>query len=213
MVRWLTLLLFLCCFTPSRAQFNAWGVMPKINASIGLNETWKLNIGTETRFISEENTWSFARNQSNVAIVRKVGLRASFTTGYLANIYFDHYRNRLFQQLSIVRKWRSLRLGHRFALDENFGSQSAFQVRLGYRFLAEVPLIGEKVDIKEPYLKTGHTVVLAATQDDFSFENRILAMLGVNTNENNRFELGIDYRLREGKTGVLWVVPTWYYSF
>ncbi|WP_345795480.1 DUF2490 domain-containing protein [Algoriphagus sp. CAU 1675] len=128
---------------------------------------------------------------------KKVGLNSRISVGYLIRIRDDgEINHRFIQQYAFTQKLNSFRLAHRFVSDQTTSKSEPIEFRLRYRIVAEIPLNGHSVDIKELYLKLGNEYLGSFQQENgANLETRLLPFLGYVINDNHKFEIGLDYRI------------------
>ena len=78
----------------------------------------------------------------------------------------------------------------------------------------ERALNGKDVDPKEFYLKLNNEYLFTIEGRETDLELRLIPALGYAFNDNNKFELGIDYRINEFISGVsrnqFWMYLGWF---
>lgn len=179
------------------------GILPTVNIHKPLSAGTGINFKAESRYILEEGEWGEApetRNEYSLTDlsllgVQRVGLRQKLAGGYLIRLRDKQVVHRLIQQLALVRSFSRFVLAHRFAADQTFGEGIAPAFRLRYRISVELPLTGERADVREVYLKANSEYLSSWQEKDQSFEMRWVPVLGYKLSDANKVELGIDYRL------------------
>jgi hypothetical protein len=186
------------------------GTMPAVNINFGLPDNWALNFKTESRLLFQSGQFGqepfrgfdYLLSDISMIVSKKTGLNTSLAGGYLIRILENQAIHRTIQQFSIVRKFNSFRLAHRFSADQSFNlnPNGEFQFkyveyRLRYRIAAEFPLNGQSVDPREFYLKINNEYLYGWQNSDNDIEIRIVPLLGYNFVENSKLEFGLDYRL------------------
>ena len=216
------LLIFLFVLAAHSQHEYQLGLLPKFNLSKGLSQGFKLNLKLESRQIlrdgifGENNDWNYDYSLTDLAAVlgKKSGVRSSFAGGFQIRRRNEQWFYRIIQQFSFVQKYSQFRLGHRFGFDQTFveGKSPAFRFR--YRVSAEFPISGQQVDRGELYLKIGNEYLPKLQAATGSIEVRLLPVLGINFTDNNKLELGLDYRLDKfsdpGIRQSYWTVIAWY---
>ena len=197
---------FLLCgmFAVARAQ-NTYrlGILPTLNIHKSVSEGRGINLKTESRYIFEEGEWgetpetqnSYSLTDISILLVQRVGIRQKLAGGYLIRLREQGVVHRTLQQLALVRPFPRFVLAHRFASDQTFGDGIAPTFRLRYRLSVEIPLTGERADVREVYLKANNEYLSSWQKKDQSLEMRWVPVLGYKLSEANKVELGIDYRL------------------
>jgi hypothetical protein len=88
------------------------------------------------------------------------------------------------------------------------------ELRLRYRFTAEIPFSGQEVDSGEFYLKVNNEYLNAFYEDEYGLEIRLSPMFGYVFSDNNKLEFGPDYRLtsifEKASLSSFWLSINWY---
>lgn len=206
MMRPLLFLLFLpAVFTPrpgvAQQSYRA-GILPQINLTAGMAHNWKLNLRLESRQIFSEGRFGespagdyrYERTDMAAVALRQTGVSSSAGAGYLLRLEDGQAIHRFIQQFSSVSRLGIFRTGHRISTDQTIRPDEAPEFRLRYRFSAEMPLQGEKVDPGEPYVKLNHEYLGILQGGAFDLEIRAVGVLGLNFSDRNKLEIGLDYR-------------------
>lgn len=200
------------------------GVLPQINLNLTLPNNWRLNTKVESRQIFSEGKFkqqfktAYKYDLTDVAMIasKKTGVNNSLGAGYMIRFRNNEVIHRFIQQYSIVKKYNLFRFGQRFSADETIRKNSPVQVRLRYRVGIEKALNGKDVDSKEFYLKLNNEYLFSFEGKETDVEIRLIPALGYAFNDNNKFELGIDYRVSEFKSGIsrnqFWLYLGWFIS-
>ncbi|PWG06772.1 DUF2490 domain-containing protein [Polaribacter aquimarinus] len=103
-------------------------------------------------------------------------------------------------------------MGHRFAFEQFYQPKKQTTFRTRYRISTEKPLNGERVDVKEFYIKFANEYLC-----DFSdFEIRVTQYLGYQASKKDKIEFGLYYRVSDfisnQTENTLWLRTTWYIS-
>lgn len=181
------------------------GILPQINLTAGGPKNYKFNLRLESRQIFSEGrfdesangAYRYERTDFAALLIRKTGVRGSAGAGYLLRLEDGRAIHRLMQQYSGVSRLGPFRTGHRIAADQTFRPGEAPEFRLRYRFSAELPLQGQNVDPGELYAKLNHEYLGILQNAAFDLETRAVGVLGINFNDRNKLELGLDYRANE----------------
>jgi hypothetical protein len=197
------------------------GILPKLNIGLKLNGPFSLNLQAESRniyFESRDNGWQnliFDRAEFAGFLSYKAGAGTKVSLGYHLQFRNNQWSHRAIQQLSLVQRLESSRLGHRFSLEENFGEQTIQSARLRYRIVWERALSGERIDAGEWYVKIGNEYLLVFEPDPSSLEIRFVPVFGYEFNPKNKLELGPDIRyngiFETTKNLQLFASMAWYY--
>lgn len=198
--------------------------MPQVNVNLSLAGKWRLNTKLESRplisigeFGSQLSDFEYRLTDLSLLAARKIGLGQSIAGGYLLRSLPGEFRHRFIQQYSFVQSFSTFRLGHRIVSDQTFAPTAEAIARLRYRISFEFPLNGQSVDPREFYLKISHEYVNILQSRRYDLEIRGMPLLGYNTSDHSRFEVGLDYRLGSFLTDStrhtgFWVVG-WYWRW
>lgn len=219
-------LIVLLFFHPFWAEANMRvGLLPAINLNKRLESDWRLNFKSESRFILSEGELSdlspidFTHQLTEISgiVSKKVGLNNSLAAGYLAVIREDEISHRLIQQFTIVQRYNTFRLAHRFAGDQTFSKKVPAELRIRYRIASDFPLNGNAVDPGEFYFKAGNEYLLSFQESESDLEIRLTPHIGYAFTDSNKIEGGIDYRINSflisNSRQSLWLSFNWYFSF
>ncbi|TNF40002.1 MAG: DUF2490 domain-containing protein [Bacteroidetes bacterium] len=206
------------------------GTMPSVNINYGLNKGWALHFKTESRLLFQSGQFGkepirgFDYLLSDISMIasKKTGLNTNLAGGYLVRILEDQAIHRTIQQFSIVRKYNSFRIAHRFSADQSFNLNPIgkfefkyVEYRLRYRIAAEFPLNGQSVDAKEFYLKINNEYLYGWQNSNNDIEIRFVPLLGYNFVDKSKLELGLDYRLdsflHDTTRNSFWLSINWFF--
>lgn len=200
------------------------GLIPRVNINQKLENNWKLNYKIESRFIGAEGAFSSSStfnpkyNLTDVSVVasKKVGLNNALAAGYLMRFHGSKVDQRFIQQFTIIDRYSSYRLAHRFTSDQTIKKDEDNTFRLRYRLSLELPLNGHTVDENEFYLKVNHEYLNAFEVNHYDLEIRLVPLVGYVFKDTNKIEWGIDYRLgnfiHRDTTNNFWLTFNWYIS-
>jgi len=218
----MSLLLVLASETVYAQMQTRVGILPIVNYNYKINKNWDINFRLESRHfvfennISENSNFKYEYSLSDISALvgRKTGLNSKFVLGFLTRIEPDAVSYRTIQQFIFQTKIESFRVAHRIATDQTFSSNEATEFRLRYRVSAEIPLSGQKLDVKEFYFKF-NTEVLNSIQDNvYDLEFRIVPNIGYVINEQHKIELGLDNRFESfinNQTRLIsWITINWF---
>lgn len=208
-------LLSFCCSNLLFAQsnFNT-GFLPKIVVSKKLSNKniWVNSLESRTFILDDNNEFSHSLVDISSIISIKTDFEQSFNFGYILRFRDDKTIHRIFQHYNFVCQLTSIKIAHRIAFEQFYQSKRQTIFRTRYRFTLEKPLSGERVDIKEFYLKLGNELLYDFTD----LKIRITPYLGYQISKKDRIEFGLDYRLGEfiknNTQNDLWFRTTWYIS-
>lgn len=192
------------------------GFLPKVVLSKKINEVSKWVHSLEQRTIFYDEKAQFSHNLLDVSSIYslKTAHNQSFNFGYILRFRNSETIHRTFQHFNILSNYNSLKIGHRFALEQfyQFKKQTTFRTR--YRVSLELPLNGERVDVKEFYVKFGNEYLYDFADKDL--EIRITPYLGYQVSKKDKVEFGIDYRvgnfINNSTENNFWFRGTWYIS-
>lgn len=211
------------CARENRAQgIYQIGILPALNINIGLPGDYGLNFKSESRqaFVTgefsagSEKDYEYVLSDFSLIASKKVGLANKIAGGYLIRIRDNRIIHRTIQQYTLIRRFGTFRLAHRFAADQSFASDEDVELRLRYRITSEFPLNGESVDAREFYFKINNEYLNAFQGNTYDLEMRISPLFGYQFSDNNKLEYGLDYRLgsflNNSSKNNLWVSISWY---
>lgn len=197
----------------SQSNFDS-GFLPKVVLSNNLSDKTKWVNSIETRNIIYDDNFKFKYSLVDLSSTYsiKTDLNQSFNFGYILRFRRSETIHRTFQHYNLISQLRSSKLGHRIALEQFYQTKKQTTFRTRYRLTLEKPLNGEKVDVKEFYLKIGNEYL-------YDFENlelRVTPYVGYKVSKTNKLEFGFDYRLGDIINAIstqdLWFRTTWYIS-
>lgn len=196
----------------SQSNFEL-GFLPKVILSKKFSDKTKWVNSLESRTILYEDEFQFSHNLIDISsiISLKAGLNQSFNFGTIIRFRDQETIYRTFQHFNFISQFSSLKLGHRIAFEQFYQSKKQTTFRTRYQISVEKPLNGERVDVKEFYLKVGNEYL-------YNFENnlevRFIPYLCFRASKNDRIEVGFDYRVSEfienNTSNNLWFRTTWY---
>jgi hypothetical protein len=185
---------------------NRVGMLPQVNLSEKYNKGFKLNTKLESRSFFYENSsadYRFDRVDFAVYGNQKTGVLSSVAFGYMIRYQNDDWFHRFTQQYSVNQNFGSLKMNHRFRLDQTFEVHTGSRYRARYRLSSVIPFAGQNIDDKEFYLKVSDEPVLSLAKGKYRFENRVLLNLGYNISDNQKLETGVETRI-SNTTMLLW---------
>lgn len=212
----LLLLLFILLLATkafSQSDFD-FGYLPKVIVVKKLSNKTKWVNSIETRQIIFDEKYQFTHNLVDISSIYSLQTSSnqSLNFGYILRFRRDETIHRTFQHYNIVNRFSSLKLAHRFAFEQFYQTQKQTTFRTRYRISSEKPLNGERVDVKEFYLKVGNEYLY-----DFSdLEIRLIPYLGYQASKKDKIEFGLDFRvnrfIKNQTENTLWFRTTWYIS-
>lgn len=190
------------------------GFLPKVVVAKQLNNKTKWVNSIETRQVIYDEKYQFTHNLVDISSIYslKTSFNQSFNFGYILRFRDSETIHRTFQHYNFISKFSSLKIAHRIAFEQFYQTKKQTTFRTRYRVSSEKPLNGEKVDVKEFYLKLGNEYLT-----DFNdLEIRITPYLGYQISKKDKIEFGLDYRINDFITSAaqsnLWFRTTWYIS-
>ncbi|RYY29263.1 MAG: DUF2490 domain-containing protein [Chitinophagaceae bacterium] len=226
MRRYLLLFLFVSFCTVklfSQQNYRA-GTLTQANVNFSLPRDFKLNTKLEARQIFSKkepskkatNGLRYERTDLQLVLTKKVSADNSIGGGYLVRLEDGRFTHRLIQQFNSVRKLEVVTLAHRVVLDESFRSDDPVEIRLRYRLGLEKALNGRSIDPKEFYLKLNNEYLGIFSRENSDLEIRASGAIGYNARDNNKVELGLEYRINEfytaAKAQQYWLTISWFMS-
>lgn len=206
-----------------QASYRA-GTLPQINVNFKVFKDMKLNTKLESRQIFSEKesdipvSKKFRYERTDLALVLTTKLSADNTLGggYLIRLEDGKLIHRLIQQFNNVRNFESISVAHRIVTDETFDAGNPTDFRIRYRIGIEKPLNGQQIDPKEFYAKINNEYLGIFSRSRADLEIRALLALGYNATDNNKIELGAEYRVNEFNESVraqqFWLTVGWFFS-
>ena len=213
------ILLLISCFTFahvfSQADTNL-GLLPKVVISKKLNEVSKWIQSVEQRTIVYDEEYQFSHNLIDISSIYslKTSTNQSLNFGYILRLRNSEIIHRTFQHYNFVQTINTLKVGHRLAFEQFYQLDKQTTFRTRYRVSAQQPLNGERVDVKEFYIKLGNEYLYNLEQDDL--EVRLTPYLGYQVSKRDKIEVGVDYRISKfienATRNQYWFRATWYIS-
>lgn len=217
-VRWafVFIYLFLCYGTSSlHAQSTYGGLFPEAALTLQFTENFfaKVKIESqhglfgETPRRAEGENYFHYRTDLQGFVGSQIGMNATIAIGYQYRFDPEGAHHRIIQQITFKnsgRKWQ-----HRIRTDQTFENQSPTEWRVRYRIRYKKNFTNGSL-----YIMLSDEMLYAYHQAMMSWENRLVASLGKNINDNSRVEIGPDYRLDADFGGLLrtrwWLKLGWY---
>ena len=201
------------CAVHSFAQENIdLGFLPKVVLSNQFNERVKWVNSLESRTFVYDDAYQFTHSLIDLSSIfsLKTGFNQSFNFGYILRFRNAETIHRTFQHYNVVQSFTALKFGHRLAFEQFYQTEKSTTYRARYRVVAEKPLNGDKVDVKEFYLKMGNEYLY----DFEALEVRFTPYLGYRLSRKDRIEFGLDYRISNFTNNAtqndIWFRTTWY---
>lgn len=190
------------------------GFLPKVVLSKKINNFSKWVNSIEQRTIFYDEEIQFSHNLLDVSSIYslKIGQNQSLNFGYILRFRNSETIHRTFQHYNFLEIYNTLKIGHRFAFEQFYQPKKQTTFRTRYRVSLEKPLNGERVDVKEFYLKLGNEYLYNFAEKDL--EIRIIPYVGYQVSKKDKVEFGIDYRvgnfLSNTAENNIWFRGTWY---
>lgn len=192
------------------------GFLPKVVFSNKVSDKVNWVHSLESRAIIYDDKYPFSHNLVDVSSILslKTNLNQSFNFGYIIRFWDSETIHRTFQHYNFVNQFLSIKVGHRLAFEQFYQTKKQITFRTRYRVSAEKPLNGERVDVKEFYIKLGNEYLYDFKTNDL--EIRVTPNLGFKASKKDKIEFGLDYRLgrflNNNTKNNLWFRTTWYIS-
>lgn len=209
------LFLFVSLVFQAQSNFTS-GLLPKINLSKKLSSKTKWVNSIEAREVVYKENFQFTHNLVDVSTIFsiKTDLNQSVNLGYILRFKEGETIHRLLQHFNIVQNFEELKLAHRLGFEQFFQNKIVPHYRARYRATVQKALSGEKVDVKEWYVKLTNEYLYQFNKEDF--EVRLSPYLGCQLSKKDKLEFGLDYRLGKlldtPNKNSLWFRATWYIS-
>lgn len=195
---------FLHTFSFAQSTYVS-GLLPQFNFGSYLKNDWKFNAKLEARQVFFQGEMGKALNASSeferydLEWVASKNLDNVNTLGggYLIRNARGTLTHRFIQQYTHTVKYNSFKLVHRIRTDQSKASGEDWQFRLRYRAGFEFPLNGQVLDPREFYLKLNNEYIGWIQGNTREMDIRALLALGYRSNQQFKFETGIDYRAEE----------------
>ncbi|MDX1314740.1 MAG: DUF2490 domain-containing protein [Eudoraea sp.] len=101
---------------------------------------------------------------------------------------------RLTQQYNITFRPRIVRFGHRLRSEQRIFKQRTIH-RFRYRFALDRPLVGEKLDVGEPYIVgTLESLVSVGPGQSPQYDQRVAMNIGWLVSQKSKVQIGLEYR-------------------
>ncbi len=146
-----------------------------------------------TKNLSPSIQQKYIHTDFSLLTSKSTGLGNKFAFGFLARVTNERIIQRYIQQFIILRNYDGFRMSYRFSADQTFGETNVFRFR--YRTSSEIPLEGLKVDKSEFYLKLNQEILNNFQNNNYDMELRFVPNLGYKFKDNNKVEIGMDYRI------------------
>lgn len=202
---WSLLATFWLTFLGLHAQDNFTGYwQPSIALNYKVFGSYSHNFSVQNRnFIYNEGSTQLSVRQIDAVHFSNYRIQdnQSFAFGilYRTRNTFDGGNNelRLTQQYNFQSRPYVIRYGHRVRSEQRITTSKTVH-RFRYRFSADFPLQGEKLDVGEPYLVGNFENLLSvAKMAQPQYDTRLTLNLGWQLTEQTKFQIGTEYRLED----------------
>lgn len=204
-------ILFMSLSTSGQSSFES-GLLPKVILSkkYSNNIKWVNSIESRTDVFSDGLKIRHNLIDLSSILSVKTDLYQAFNIGYILRIRNNAIIHRTFQHYNIINDFESSQLAHRFAFEQFFEPNIPVYFRGRYRLNYQKPLNGDRIDIREFYIKLGNEYLWNFRSNEL--EVRFTPYLGYQVSQKDRIEFGFDYRTVKFKDNNLWFRTTWYIS-
>jgi hypothetical protein len=178
------------------------GLLPSLSLTKNINDTSRINLRVESRqsfFEKTENEpseWTHTNVLTDITAVYsyKVGYNNALAAGYMTRFRDGTMGHRTIQQFTMVRPIDGYRIAHRFSTDQTWMPKTDISLRMRYRLASDLPLQGTSLDPNEFYLKASVEYLTGLQSGILEHEVRAVPVVGYDFTDNNKVEIGIDYR-------------------
>ncbi|PIB38046.1 DUF2490 domain-containing protein [Maribacter sp. 4G9] len=185
------------------AQDNLTGYWnPQVALNYDVTPNYSHNFSVENRsFLYRNSQAQFTVRQMDLNHFSNLRIRDNQSIGFGVKYRFRNPFNsdannelRLTQQFNVTFKRGSIRYGNRFRAEQRITSENTVH-RFRYRFALDFPLMGEKLDVGEPYLVLTTESLLSAGRSMVpEYDQRITPKLGWVLSPTTKFQIGGEYR-------------------
>ena len=207
----LLFLIFLMVPTIHWAQDNLTGYWnPQVAINYDVTPNYSHNFSIENRsFFYRDSDVQLTVRQMDVNHFSNLRTRDNQSIGFgikyrLRNLFNNEANNelRLTQQFNVTFKKGSIRYGNRFRAEQRITRENTVH-RFRYRYAVDFPLMGENLDVGEPYLVISTESLLSVGKSMTpEYDQRITPKLGWVLSPTTKFQIGGEYRA-ENYTGSL----------
>ena len=201
-VFWFILPVFLVIGSSLHSQENLTAYwQPSIALNYKVTKTYAHHFSVQNRnYVFDDEVVELSVRQLDVTHFSSLKLQdnQSVALGMLYRFRetFDGGSNelRLTQQYNITSRPFVVRYGQRFRAEQRI-TRTKTTHRFRYRLSLDFPLIGQKLDIGEPYLVTNAESLLSVAQGSQpQYDARLTVNLGWKLSKNTKVQLGMEYR-------------------
>ncbi|MEM9078400.1 MAG: DUF2490 domain-containing protein [Bacteroidota bacterium] len=187
------------------AQENLTGFwQPQAALDYDVTPTYGHNLSISYRsFFLQEEAFDFRGRQLDIAHFSKFSLKdnQSIALGvqYRFRDIFEDASNelRFTQQFNFTYRPLTIRYGHRFRSEQRI-TQNLTVHRFRHRFAMDFPLLGQKLNIGEPYFAGNIEQLLSVTRSRSpQYDLRINGQVGWQLEKGLKLQMGLEYRFEE----------------
>ncbi|MAD98266.1 MAG: hypothetical protein CMB99_13145 [Flavobacteriaceae bacterium] len=190
---------------------NDYGFLPKVILSKKYGERLRWINSAESRTdLNKDATLNNNLLDLSSILSYRADVHHTLNFGYIIRFEGGEVIHRTFQHFNYLQEFSASQLSHRFAFEQFFEPNKSLFFRGRYRAMFQKPLNGERVDVKEFYIKLGNEYLW--NFEDKELEIRFTPYLGYQLSTKDRIEFGIDYRTLSFDQNNFWFRTTWYIS-
>lgn len=200
----------------SQSNFSG-GWLPKINLSTKISDKIKWVNSVEFRedlYSNKQFNFQYKLIDVTSVISFKTNINESFNVGYVVRFFDKKVVYRFLQHYNFILNFDELKLANRLGFEQFFAEKSKPQYRTRYRMAIQKALQGQRIDVKEFYIKMANEYLYQFTKEDL--ETRLVSYIGYKLSKNEKLEFGFEYRLskflKNTPKNNLWFRTTWYIS-
>jgi len=190
-------------FVQVRAQDNRFifGFFPEASLKYNISENYSITHKIESQHglfdsnrLNEELDYEHNLTDIQTFLGRKISPFVKVDIGYQYRLQEGENTHRSIQQVSILQRALSYRIGHRIRTDQTFFENASILYRIRYRLKGQIPLQGRELDPGENYLAISNELIYMIQSSEDDLENRLTAAYGFYIDDKNKVEVGLDYR-------------------
>ncbi|WP_108422573.1 DUF2490 domain-containing protein [Flagellimonas amoyensis] len=208
--KWPLFLFFFLLFGTIHAQDNLTGYwQPQLAINYDVTGIYSHNFSVANRnYIIDDSEVVLKTRQIDLVHFSTLKLKDNQTLAlgiqYRFRNNFDGGDNelRLTQQYNVTSKPLSVRYGHRLRSEQRI-TESLTTHRFRYRFAVDFPLMGEKLDLGEPYFVGSFENLLSVAKGTSSlYDVRLSGQIGWQLDHGLKLQAGVEYRMEEFTSGL-----------
>lgn len=197
----LCLFLLLSIVTKAQEHRTILGFFPEASLSYKISDQYSITHKVEsqhglfdTQNLNKEFRYAHSLTDLQSFIGRRLSPFVKVDLGYQYRLQEGENTHRPIQQVSILQRGTSFRIGHRIRIDETFFKNAPLLFRARYRLKGQIPLQGQSLDAGENYLAISNELIYMIQSSEDDLENRLAAAYGFYFDDKNKLEIGLDYR-------------------